>query len=345
MNFLFIGESDYANSGRLMAKALETQGHQTKTFVGRHSVLEYPDQGELFRTKSQWIIEIPQWIEWADAITVIQSELPRGMGGQYPIPMQSGEKDRWLNQMNKPIIVLHGGGYYRAHKKFYLRQWAHAKHHICYSSDLMGRFEHESLVLPPVNDEYFGFDSRNGELSLGHFPSRPEDKGTANILQVFRNSGLSWKSGPRLPWLEHIKRFKECDAVVDQIQLMVKGERVGEWVSSATEAAASGCISIANSHNPLPYKETYGKLPGLWICNTFEELAEKLNRLSKMSRAELEDTRHQCFDWCRGNHFLEPTGKILSRIYEKCVNPDHGKVTVLSGSKSIRRARMEPGAA
>ena len=327
MRHLFIGESDYAASGNMFSLALGTTGEETRCLIGRRHLFQYPQQGEIGRCAEDWRLGV----EWADWIWVIQTDLPLSMGGTYGSVHKKTLRDIWLERLKgKQIVLLHGGGQYRDNREFYRELWSPFNPiSICYEADLMGSFENEHLVIPPVNMKWFERKKRHWTtLRVGHFPSRPTDKGSEWIVPLlggveniqFRTSVVNpfddENGSIRVPWVDHLDRMSDCDVIVDQIKPELKGRPFGEWVSIGTEAAALGCISIANSLNQEPYKKTYGRYPGIHVCNDPTDLVKEIERIKTLPPYELEREKQESREWVEQYHSLEPTGKILKRLCE-----------------------------
>ena len=307
----------------MLCLALGTTGEDVRCLIARRHQFNYPQQGEVFKDPET----INAAIEWADWVWIIQTELPNIMGGSPG--HWSPHRQAWLDLMKpKRVAILNGGGYYRDNRDFYKQLWSPFNPlSICYEADLMGTFENEHLVIPPVNLEWFKVKPRIwGTLRIGHFPSRPTDKGSEWIVPMMRgttdvdfltsvHNPFSEEDGSyRLPWLEHLERMSNCDVIIDQIKPELKGKPFGEWVSIATEAAALGKISIANSLDQNPYHKTYGRFPGIHVCNTPEELIKEVERIKTLPDYELEREKTLSRKWVEDFHTLEPTGRILLKL-------------------------------
>ena len=312
MRNLFIGQSDFAASGNMFAMALATQPRQeVQCVVCRSHIFEYPQQGRIIGGDA----EARELVAWANRIWIIQSDLPRFMGD---------DRGLWLKRMRgKEIILLHGGSHYRDDRQHYAKLWQdHYTLSICYSSDLMGGFEREVLILPPANLNYLHYVQRPwSELRVGHFPARAHEKGSEWIVPALANTeGIVFSTSVKpdmnaecVSWLEQVARMQSCDVVVDQIKPSLGPQRFGEWVSLAMEASALGRIAIANSLDTGPYVETYGRLPGIHICNSETELRTEIDRLKGLSETRLIAEQEAMRDWVETHHSFEATGKILTQ--------------------------------
>lgn len=326
MKHFFIAESDYAASGNMFSLALRSVGEETRCLIARKHIFKYPEQGEVFRDTEH----IREGILWADWVWVIQTDLPAKLGGSYGcVSTPSTVRNIWLEYFKgKRVALLHGGGTFRDNREFYKNLWSPFNPlSICYEADLMGSFEHEHLVIPPVNLDHFKPKERTWEaLRVGHFPSRPTDKGSEWIVPMMRgtkdvefrtsvtNPFNQERGSERKPWAEHLERMSECDVIIDQIKPELNGQKFGEWVSIGTEAAALGCISIANSLNQNPYYKTYGRFPGIHVCNDATELITEVERIKTLPVDLLNHEKNQSREWIKEFHTLEPTGKTLKRL-------------------------------
>jgi hypothetical protein len=115
----------------------------------------------------------------------------------------------------------------------------------------------------------------------------------------------------RVPWTDQILRMSHCDVIVDQIKPSLGMAKFGEWVSIATEAAMLGKIPIANSLDTKPYEKTYGRKPGIHICNTPDELKSEVERLAALSADDLKAEQAAVKDWAVSCHSMRATSAIL----------------------------------
>lgn len=268
--------------------------------AGTHPFL-YPDQMDWPLPQKE---ELCEHIDWADCITIGQSHLPKDLWKDVDGRFTGIE---WLERMKpKPIVMTHGGSFYRADPDLFAEVYLpYVEATICFEADLMGWFKNEHLVLPPVELKWFQPRKRFGGMTVGHFPSNPDNKGTEQIVPVLQKykHKISTK---QVAWPRQLDRGADCDVIVDQIE-----PRIGEWVTWSSEIAALGCIPIANSHNPQPYVETYGRMPGIHICNTLFEMEVELDRINGLSRKELDNEGKEARRWIEQCHTKEVTGRIL----------------------------------
>src|SRR5512146_106324 len=152
MKHLFLAQSDYAAGGNAFCLALKSVGEEAMCLIRKKHIYDYPDQGQVMTLDQANNLE--SIVDWADWIWVIQTGLPVLMGGTHsnsPSPL----RDQWLQKFkdsHKKIVLLHGGFPYRENRSFYANLWKDLDPiSICFEADLIGSFDQEWLVLPPVN--------------------------------------------------------------------------------------------------------------------------------------------------------------------------------------------------
>lgn len=328
MKHFFIAQNDYAASGCAFCRALESQGEETAYYSFQHHDFGYPHQRRNEAERSRlWFLGA---LTWAECIWVIQSDLPPAMGG-FPSHKQANTQiaapeGGWYPLLRgKKVVLLHGGSQYRDNRGYYKALWEPYKPlSLCFEADLCGSFDNEHLVIPPLDASWIPRTKREpGPLRIGHFPSRPRDKGSEWIVPLLRGRGdfrtsvrdhRNLDDVNRVSWPKQTERMRACDVIVDQIKPELNGHRFGEWVSTATETAFLGRIPIANSLDTKPYERTYGRKPGIHVCNDKAALSSEINRLRGLSEKELGKEQNECFQWAIACHSLEPTGRLLMSL-------------------------------
>jgi len=327
MKHLFLAESDYAACGAAFALALQSAGEECRYLAARRHIYKYPHQTQ-FIDPQRASEQLSGAVAWADWIWLVQSDLPSVMGGTYGGNIGfHPQRDAWKGVLrSKKLALLHGGGHYRDYREFYADCWGPFEPlSICYEADLMGSFANEHLVIPPLNPLWVPQDERNWNgLRVGHFPSRPTDKGSEWIIPLCEKFPFELRSNvtnpnhedgvDRITWEGQLDRIADCDVVIDQIKPELNGKPFGEWVSLATETAMCGRIPITNSRNPQPYVDTYGRMPGIHICNDAEALSKELDRLCALPEPALRKEQRECRHWAEQCHSLRPTGRLLLRL-------------------------------
>lgn len=314
MRAVFIAYADWCASGWLFGQALAKLGWNVEGF--RWKLIGYPHEFgkcEDWEALSHRLRRHPP-----DLIWVVQSDLPTVWGGKWPPydkPLERGNLDIWRVMEDTFTVVQHGGGYYRSRIEDYRKLWEGvADLHIVHTADLMTYSRLDHLVLPPVPPQCRPF-VRNwtDHYRVGHYPSRPEEKGTALIREWSEGYAVHIDTH-HVPWLDNLTRMRRVDVVIDAIQLVDRGGwPYGEWCSQATEAAALGNIVITHSLNPMPYRMTYGEPPKIRIANSGEELKAHLDELSGMSMKEIRAEQAKTRAWAMRCHSINATAKTLAK--------------------------------
>lgn len=246
-------------------------------------------------------------------------------------------RPKWLNRLKREkVVVQHGGSFYRQIPEYYNTFWdGVVDATISHEGDLMDLgAPNEHLFIPPVDIKYLEPKDRVGhkKLVVGHYPGSTKTKGTPQIWRVmekfgdrleYRQSQLREPNGAffdggceTVLWPEQIARMRECDVIIDQIKPELQGKQFGEWCSLAIEAAGLGCITIANSLKPWHYHNTYGRMPGIHLCNNMEELEEEIERLLGLTRAEITAEQNTTRKWVEDYHTFKPTGeRLMEQVY------------------------------
>lgn len=142
MKWFFMGEADYASSAYLYATSLVSKGHEIYGRVRKLSPFKYPYH---FPVCQNWC-EMRDRLDSADAVWIIQSDIPRPWGGRYPPSGECpGNRAPVLEALkNKFVVIQHGGSYYRKHRQKLAKMWRpYVDLSICHEADLMGSFENE----------------------------------------------------------------------------------------------------------------------------------------------------------------------------------------------------------
>jgi len=194
----------------------------------------------------------------------------------------------------------------------------------------------EVLIYYPVDTDYLhpAFERHCPEkVIIGHFPSNPDNKGSALIRSVIERlekdpvlgqrfqyigtAATEWRQIRHVDWRDNIDRMKRCDVLIETIQMEIGGKPFGEWGNTAIEGAALGKIVITNSLNTDLYRREYGDL-GLWIANDGEQLEKQLRRVLALSDAELCLEKQRSRQWVETHHSIPATGQRLwDRVFKE----------------------------
>lgn len=229
---------------------------------------------------------------------------------------------RWKDH---PVIVQHGGTFYRQHPKECNELFNQlAIKAIIQCPDLLGLgAKNETLIYYPVDTTMIqpDFSKKGDKLIVGHFPSNPKVKGSDAIMKAALECPVEYRGPdgkndwPLVPWAENLKRLKQCDVIIETLALEQNGKRFGEWGNTALEAAASGCIIISNCIHRDIYEKEYGEL-GIHVANDEDSLRYELVRLSALNDDDLMAEKKACRKWAEEKHSIPATAERLwNKIY------------------------------
>lgn len=230
-----------------------------------------------------------------------------------------------VNWGKHPVIVQHGGTYYRQHPKECNELFNQlAQKTVIQCPDLLGLgAKDETLIYYPVDTTLIqpDFSKKGDKLVVGHFPSNPKVKGSDLIRSVIFESPVNYmgpdgvNNWPLVPWAENLKRFKQCDVIVETLAAEQTGKKYGEWGNTALEAAASGCVIVSNCIHEDVYQKEYGDL-GIHVANDAYSLKVELTRLSQLSDDDLMAEKKACRKWVEEKHSIPATAERLwNKIY------------------------------
>jgi hypothetical protein len=222
----------------------------------------------------------------------------------------------------KKIVVQHGGTLYRQQHEKVNEFFAEVDASIIQCPDLLGLgAKNEHLIYYPVDTDWIRpvYEPAADKPVVGHFPSNPEVKGTAAIIETVeklegqRHELLFAVDTTKVPWQKHLTRMADCDIVIETCAPK-QGERAyGEWGNTALEAAALGKVVVTNSIHADVYEREYGEC-ALHIANTPEELERVLGTLLSMDYDMLQEAKEQSRAWAVKNHSMQATA---NRLWEK----------------------------
>lgn len=347
MNIAIIGHRDYAASGACLGIALRSAGHTVSMFGDRRHKFEYPVEWDpILASGSQSVREniCREAVDEADVVFLMHGRPPESI------------TDEMLR--GKRLVPVYGGSNYRDDPRAMVDRWGPSSiATLFFTADLMGYgAPNEHLVVPPVTpslyvrpNEYVAPYRRwRGRPVVGHFPSSVETKGTREILEVLYafekdgaiilreptwDAGVSW--GVRhVSWEAQIERMADCDVIVDQIKPTLNGRPFGEWGSCAVEAAALGCIVIANSRNRYAYFDAYGVVPEIQFANTPGELEWVLDMLCEMDETAIGALGDRTRAWVLRHHSIEATGQRLASILNRSLETSQCDTCPSSSSSS-----------
>jgi hypothetical protein len=232
----------------------------------------------------------------------------------------------------KKIVMQHGGRDYRVHHKelnqIYNRGVSAT---ICQTPDLLDLgAKNEHWIYFPVDTDFLKpCFKTNDKLKIGHFPSLPLEKGTAEILQLMdklssgplgkRFEYVGVKDTSRqgvINWTDSLKRVRECDIIIEMIAPKAQSRTYGEWGNTAIEGSALGKIVVTNSLAKDRYAKEYGEC-ALHLANTVEDLEATLVELLSITKREINSRKRQARKWVEQKHSIPATARRLwDKIYK-----------------------------
>lgn len=155
---------------------------------------------------------------------------------------------------------------------------------------------------------------KRSRLILGHYPSKPDVKGTDDIIQMiqpFKNQFDFKFDTRRVPHIMNLKRVSDCHIYVELFKPTLNGLPYGCFGVSAFEATAMGSVVVTNNINPSAYEKTYGNHPFL-IPGTKEEFQDALSKMVRYNDyIEIKEQLHLDF---YNKHGIEQTGERIKSI-------------------------------
>lgn len=232
--------------------------------------------------------------------------------------------DTGIDLSLKKVVVFFGGTSYRLEpEKNQDRFNPIVDATIIRSPDFFGLgAKNEKFLLPPIDTDNIRpvyERSMNSKLVVAHYPSHYRKKGTNeiwNALYGVMPERINLQVSTRtVDWEENIRRISLCDVYIDQFAPEQDGRPLGIFGVEALEAAALGKIVITNFHWLDLYKEYYGNC-GLWITNSLDDMANRIEEIAKMKDIELLSHKRNSRRWVAHQHSFKRTGKMLKEIYE-----------------------------
>ncbi len=121
------------------------------------------------------------------------------------------------------------------------------------------------------------------------------------------------KPSGRMMWRDSLNRVRDCDIIIEAMEMKAQGKTYGEWGNAALEAAALGKIAITHSLAQDLYKKEFGSC-SLNIANDPETLKETLINILSLSDKEILSMKQQTRAWVEEKHSIPVTAK---RLWEK----------------------------
>ena len=235
-----------------------------------------------------------------------------------------------LGVSNKRIFVFHGGSAYRRNpnKKNNLFNPIVEKS-IIQTPDLLGLGAKNEVWVPAGVDtkKIKPIYERQGEkIIVGHFPSSPLAKSSAEINIVMENltKTLGDKfeyvySSKMLDWNKNMERVSKCDIYIDACTPILKtkkypkGHVYGEWGVAAPEAAALGKIVISHMLSYKRYEQEFGECE-VRVANSLKMIRKTLKTLLSKTDDELLQIKKDTRMWVEKFHSYEFMGRRLKDV-------------------------------
>lgn len=190
----------------------------------------------------------------------------------------------------KRYAVYHSGTRYRNNPEHFNKLFKGAFVSLSDQTEFMSLGNHKYVVSAIDPGLYQSSKpKKNRKLIVGHFPSNPEVKGTADIIRMlepFKNDFEIRIDTKVLPYENNLQRIREVDIYVELFKPELNGKPYGCFGVTALESAMMGKTVITqdleyNSHNSV-----YQSHPFYCVTN--------------------EATFHGCFQWIKAQGILEP---------------------------------------
>lgn len=224
-----------------------------------------------------------------------------------------------IDTTNKKIVVFHGGSRYRDNSQEMNNIWnSIVDISLVQTGDLLNLgAKNEVWFMPPIDtDNILPYWYRGGSLTMGHFPSNKNTKGSNEILEVIENmllDNMYTYSYDLLSWNKNIERMSKCDIYIDAMKPMLGCTKYGEWGVAALEAASLGKIVVSHFLSYERYLKVYGHCH-IQIVNSTDDLKKVLHRLYTMDMEDLCDIQYNTRIWAEYTHGYKATANRLLEI-------------------------------
>jgi len=334
IDVLMLAKNDWANTGYRFWRCARSLGLNTIMFKGERHAFRYENQAPLHPSLTGLPVDLYPVTVMAPYLEFLlaQARVVHFLASTFILT------PGWKWSPETKVVVQHGGSTYRLapdRSNAIFNPICDATIIQCPDLLELGA-KNETLIYYPVDTDALQpqFEPRYlGKILVGHFPSDPSVKGTAEILKIvgkleadptvstrFGYQGIRNVGGTAhwVPWEEQLQRVGACDVIIETVNPSIAGRKFGEWGNTALEAAAMGKIVVTNSLSVDVYKREYGGNPALHIANTPEALESCLRDLMAMPDEEIAQRKHHARDWAVKNHSMEATAK---RLWERVYRP------------------------
>lgn len=294
MKVLNLAECDYANFSHENAKALRSIGIDCEDLVKSKHPFGYATESKLAS-----IQEMIEAMKTADVIQVMHS---------HPYLFE-------LSKANgkAKIIVYHTGTRYReGHKELSILFEGYTQ--VSDQTEFFAINPNLHYIVSPVELELAPLVKDH--LRFAHYPSNPEVKGTAKILEMmsqFKNK-IDFRIGTKtVDHAQQLQRMANCDVYIELFKPELNGRPYGCFGVTALEAASMGRIVVTNNLYPEVYQKAYGRLP-FTIANTEKVFSNSVKGLINLDLQMIRDTQRQTWEIMRENHSYKATGERILKV-------------------------------
>ena len=212
------------------------------------------------------------------------------------------------------VIIYHTGTRYRENKEHFDHVFKGRR----IATDQCEFLLHDSsfrYIAPHTSLKPKEKDS-TGKLIIGHYPSNPDVKGTADIermLSPFVNDFDIRIDSAKVSHEKNMKRVAECHIYIELFKPTLNGKPYGCFGVSAFEATALGCVTITNNINRAAYEDVYGH-SHFAIANDEKTFTNMILSLSDREQYEfVHETLQKGF---HQKHSITETGLRIKQICE-----------------------------
>lgn len=289
---LLTSSVDYSNLMHSQANALRSIGVDAVDVTLNRHELKYPTQSRVVSRQ-----ELSDLTRRAEMVII---------GHSCPTILN-------LNKC-KRFAVYHSGTRYRNNPEHFNKLFRGAFTSFSDQTEFMSLGNHKYVVSAIDPGLYQPTKPRPGKLIVGHFPSNPEVKGTADIIRMlepFKNDFEIRIDTKVLPYEKNLQRIKEVDIYVELFKPELNGKPYGCFGVTALEALMMGKRVITQDIQQLAYLSTYG-FPIFYMANDEQQFENSMNSLYK------EPINHEHIHrYTRCQHSPQATGNLLMKyLYE-----------------------------
>ena len=265
MNVVNISRNDWANFSYSNAKAMDAVGITSVALVLNKHPFKYSH--EAFEVDIKTMIH---YCEEADVVNFVHNDIDL------------------FNQLlphikNKKIIVTYTGSAYRNDPN---RHNAVFNPHVEFSLTDQTEFmnlgaKNIKYISTAIDTQKFSVKEIGKQLKFAHYPSNPDVKGTAEIIEMMKMFDYDGEFACDTKILNHqdsIRRMSDCDIYIELFKPELNGKPYGCFGVTAFEAASLGKIVVTQNMNKEVYESVYGNSPFL-IPETREQFKMSIDFL------------------------------------------------------------------